>query len=84
MNAHNPYKNRRSNSQLLPRLYLVLQFVIILLSSYIGFIVLNAIGIPSEYTLFTIIFVDLYFLQTTFFKCRAISKRNNFAKQFVY
>ncbi len=84
MNARNPYNNRRSNSQLLPRLYLVLQFVIILLSSYIGFIILKAIGIPSQYTLVAIPLVDLYFLQTTFFKCRAISKRNSFAKRFVY
>ena len=84
MNARNPYQNRRSNSQVLPRLYLFLQLVIIMLSSYMAYYVLSMLGAPQIYIILAIGLVDLYYLQSTFIKCREISKRGSFAKKFNY
>jgi len=82
MNSYASYKNRRSSSQLLPRVYLLLQVSIMLLLSYISYMTLNAVGMSELLIYATLGLVNCYYLSKIFFKCKNISKRNNFGKGF--
>jgi len=82
MNSYIGYKNRRSSSKLLPRVYLLLQVFIMLLLSYISYITLSAVGMSEILIYTTLGLVNCYYLSKVFFKCKNISKRNNFGKGF--
>jgi len=82
MDSYIGYKNRRSSSQLLPRVYLLLQISIMLLLSYISYVALNAFGMSEILIYVTLGLVNFYFLNKVFFKCKNISKRNSFGKGF--
>ncbi len=84
MNARNPYHDRRSNSQLLPRIYLSLQVLIMTLTSYIGYTMLNAMQIEISYIYAALLLANSYIFSTIFTKCKSISKRNSFAKRYNY
>jgi len=80
MNSYSGYKNRRSTSQVLPRVFLLLQVFIMLLLSYISYKILTTIGIPQNFIYVTLLLGNLYFLSKLFFKCKNIAKRNNFGR----
>jgi len=82
MSIRHGIKNRRSSSQVMPRLYLLLQIVIMILVSYIAFTILSAIGISSTLIIALIALVNLYLISKMFFKCRNISKRNAYTKKY--
>jgi len=82
MQSYTGFKNRRSSSKLLPRVYLLLQVFILLLLSYIFYIMLGALGM-SEILIFAVLGVlNFYYLSKIFFKYQNISKRNSFGKGF--
>jgi len=82
MNSHSGFRNRRSGSQFLPRLFLLLQIVIMALVSYISFTILTAIGMPMGVVGGVLFISNCYFLNKVFFKCRSISKRNRYTQGF--
>ena len=78
MDSRHGHNNRRSNSQLLPRLYMLLQIVILVLVSYISFVILKSVGmnILLGYTILGV--VNMYFAVNFFFRCKFISHRNRY------
>ena len=70
------HSNRRSNSQLLPRIYMFLQIAILVLSEYLMFMLLVSLGMPSAPLLAFIGIVTLFYLGKFFFKCQYISTRS--------
>ena len=84
MNARNPYQDRRSNSQVMPRVYLFLQLFIMALLSYIAYTLLLAMKVEVLFIYIAMFFTNIYILNNIFNKCRSISKRSAFAKRFNY
>lgn len=82
MNSHLGYKNRRSTSKTLPRLFLLLQVSIMMLLSYISYIISTAIGISQYLIIATLSVINVYYFTRAFFKCRSIVKRNSFGRGF--
>lgn len=82
MNSYGGLRNRRSDSQVLPRLFLLLQVAIMALLSYISFTALTAIGVSFGVVSGILFILNCYFLNKVFFKCRSISKRNHYTKGF--
>jgi len=76
------HNNRRSTSQVLPRIYMFLQISIMLLLSYIIFVILTGLGVPSKLLVVALVFANLFTLNKIFFKCKSILKRNNFMRKF--
>lgn len=76
MSNYAGFKNRRSSSQLLPRVYSLLQISILALLSYISYAILTGVGISQDLVYALLAATDLYFLNKIFFKCRNIAKRN--------
>ncbi|MEA2072404.1 MAG: hypothetical protein U9O86_02375, partial [Campylobacterota bacterium] len=74
MNSHTGYRDRRSNSQLLPRIYLLLEFLILSLLSYMFYMTATTLGM-SENLIFTILSViNTYYIFRLYSKCKNISK----------
>jgi len=82
MDSYSGYKNRRSDSQLLPRLFLALEVVIMALVSYILFTILSALSISQTPITIILVVINAYAFNKVFFKCREISKRNAFTKKY--
>lgn len=82
MNSHLGYKNRRSTSKVLPRLFLLLQVSIMLLLSYISYTILSAVDISQNLILAVLGIINVYYFYKVYFKCRSISKRNSFGRGF--
>jgi len=82
MSPYTGYKDRRSTSATMPRIFLILQFSILFLSSYISYRVLNSIGMSESLIFGILLFANLYFFSKLFFKCRLIIKRNQFGRGF--
>ena len=80
MNSHSGIKNRRSDSQILPRLFLLLQVVILTLLSYITFITLGALGVSIGVITAVLFIANSYKFSKIFLKCKSISKRNHFTR----
>jgi len=81
LNKHIGHNNRRSNSKILPRFYMLLQLSISLLSSYIIFVLLSGMGVPKTLLLLILGFANTFVLSNIFFKCRFILARNAFLKK---
>ncbi len=82
MDRRHGHNNRRSNSQLLPRLYMLLQIIILALVSYISLVILKSLGM-NELLVYTILGVaNTYFAVNFFFRCKFISHRNRYTSQF--
>ena len=82
MNQKYSFSNRRSSSQLLPRVYLLLQVGILVLLSYIIFSILMTYAFPYNYIITALGVGNIYFLTKVFFKCRFVAQRANVIKRF--
>lgn len=82
MNRRCEHNNRRSNSQILPRLYLLLQIVILVLISYISFVLLKSVGLNELFVYLILGVANTYFSVTFFFRCKFISHRSRYTSKF--
>ena len=83
MNLGRMNDERRSNSQVLPRIYLLLQLLALMLASYLTYTLLLGLGASSRFIIAILILSNAYLLGKYFFKCRSVIKRNNFSKRFI-
>ncbi len=82
MDRRHGHNNRRTNSQLLPRLYMLFQIVILALVSYISFVILKSLGM-NKFLIYTILGVaNVYFAVNFFFRCKLILHRNRYINKF--
>ena len=82
MNIKMGNSNRRSNSQILPRVFMFLQLSALALAGYLLYTILKAIGVPSLAIVVLFVVAGTYYSTTFFMKCRYIAKRNNVTKTF--
>ena len=72
--------NRRSNSQILPRVFMFLQLSALALVGYLLFTILKAVGVPSLAIILLFIVIGAYYTITFFMQCRYVAKRNNVSR----
>jgi len=82
MRTYSGLKNRRSDSQIQPRLFLLLQVAIMAQLSYISFTILTALGMSTVVIASILVITNCYFLSKVFVKCRSIAKRNHYTNYF--
>lgn len=84
MNSHTGFKDRRSSSTVLPKVFLFLQIIVFLLVSYISYIISSALGVPEYIIYSSLIIGNVYFIAKIFLKFKFISKRTQFSRKVMY
>jgi len=75
-------KNRRSDSIVLPRIYFILQAVILILGTYIVSIALLSLGM-NEVLVYAIMgIVNSYLIINYYFRCQYIMHRNRYKTKY--
>ena len=73
--------NRRHDSPILPRIYLMLQIVILLLGTYIVSVILLSLGMNEIVVYMIAGVVNSYLLINYFFRCKYVAHRNRYAQR---
>ncbi len=82
MNMRIGSQNRRSNSQVLPRVFMLLQLLALALAGYLLYTILKAVGVPFLIIVALLSLIGVYYIITFFMKCRYVAKRNSVTKAF--
>ena len=82
MNSSHRHKNRRTTSKVMPRVFLLLQLLIMMLLSYITYKILTAVGMTENFVYTALFIANLYYLSKLFLKCKNVLRRNDFGRGF--
>ena len=69
---------RRDDSQIKPRFFLLLEFIALGITSYIFFVTMNSLGIAPMPITIILIGANCYLCPRLFFKCQMIANRSKF------
>ena len=75
---HTRSHERRDNSQIKPRFFLLLEFIALGITSYILFVAMHALGIALMPIAIILIGANCYLCPRLFFKCKMIANRSKF------